>query len=102
MVAARDVSQVAHDHGRSCYAVHMAHTFGGATPKMVSAQAKLRDPAVDRAMAELKFPRRAHRRDPLFWSATVAVARAQSGCAPTLPPIAAPRMRISSTLSLPQ
>lgn len=40
-----------------CYAVHMAHTFGGATPEVVSAQAKLRDPAVDRAMtAELKFP----------------------------------------------
>ncbi|KBT08477.1 hypothetical protein Z534_00836 [Mycobacterium tuberculosis UT0032] len=40
-----------------CYAVHMAHTFGAATPEVVSAQAKLRDPAVDRAMtAELKFP----------------------------------------------
>jgi predicted dehydrogenase len=40
-----------------CYAVHMARTFGGATPEVVSAQAKLRDPQVDRAMtAELRFP----------------------------------------------
>jgi predicted dehydrogenase len=39
-----------------CYAVHMARTFGGATPEVVSAQAKLRDPRVDRAMtAELQF-----------------------------------------------
>lgn len=40
-----------------CYAVHMARTFGGATPEVVSAQAKLRDPHVDRAMtAQLRFP----------------------------------------------
>ena len=40
-----------------CYAVHMARTFGGSTPEVVSAQAKLRDPQVDRAMtAELRFP----------------------------------------------
>ncbi len=40
-----------------CYAVHMARTFGGATPQVVSAQAKLRDPLVDRAMtAQLRFP----------------------------------------------
>lgn len=40
-----------------CYAVHMARTFGGATPKVVSAQAKLRDPQIDRAMtAQLRFP----------------------------------------------
>jgi predicted dehydrogenase len=40
-----------------CYAVHMARTFGGATPEVVSAQAKLRDPQIDRAMtAELQFP----------------------------------------------
>ena len=40
-----------------CYAVHMVRTFGGATPEVVSAQAKLRDPQVDRAMtAELRFP----------------------------------------------
>jgi len=39
-----------------CYAVHMARTFGGPTPEVVSAQAKLRDPQVDRAMtAELRF-----------------------------------------------
>jgi predicted dehydrogenase len=39
-----------------CYAVHMARTFGGETPEVVSAQAKLRDPEVDRAMtAELRF-----------------------------------------------
>src|SRR5882757_10829594 len=40
-----------------CYAVHMARVFGGATPEVVSAQAKLRDPQVDRAMTvELRFP----------------------------------------------
>ena len=40
-----------------CYAVHMARTFGGSTPEVVAAQAKLRDPQVDRAMtAELRFP----------------------------------------------
>jgi len=39
-----------------CYAVHMVRTFGGGTPEVVSAQAKLRDPQVDRAMtAELRF-----------------------------------------------
>jgi predicted dehydrogenase len=39
-----------------CYAVHMARTFGGSAPEVVSAQAKLRDPQVDRAMtAELRF-----------------------------------------------
>lgn len=40
-----------------CYAVHMARTFGGASPQVVSARAKLRDPRVDRAMtADLRFP----------------------------------------------
>jgi predicted dehydrogenase len=40
-----------------CYAVNMVRTFGGPTPEVVSAQAKLRDPRVDRAMtAELRFP----------------------------------------------
>jgi len=40
-----------------CYAVHMARTFGGGTPEVVSAQAKLRDHQIDRAMtAELVFP----------------------------------------------
>lgn len=40
-----------------CYAVHMVRTFGGATPQVVSAQAKLHGPQIDRAMtAELSFP----------------------------------------------
>ena len=40
-----------------CYAVHMVRTFGGATPEIVSAQPKLRDSRVDRAMtAQLRFP----------------------------------------------
>lgn len=40
-----------------CYAVHMARIFGGATPEVVSAQAKLRDPQIDRAItAQLRFP----------------------------------------------
>lgn len=40
-----------------CYAVHMVRTFGGATPEVVSAQAKLRDRQIDRAMtAQLRFP----------------------------------------------
>ena len=40
-----------------CYPVHMVRTFGGATPEVVTAQAKLRDPQIDRAMtAELRFP----------------------------------------------
>jgi predicted dehydrogenase len=39
-----------------CYAVHMARTFGGGTPEVVAAQAKLRDRQIDRAMtAELRF-----------------------------------------------
>jgi predicted dehydrogenase len=40
-----------------CYAVHMARTYGGENPEVVSAQAKLRDPQIDRAMtAKLRFP----------------------------------------------
>lgn len=40
-----------------CYAIHMARIFGGGTPEVVSAQAKLRDGQVDRAMtAELRYP----------------------------------------------
>ncbi len=40
-----------------CYAVDMVRAFGGSTPEVVSAQAKLRGPEIDRAMtAELKFP----------------------------------------------
>jgi len=39
-----------------CYAVNILRTFGGSTPEVVSAQAKLRDPRVDRAMtAEFRF-----------------------------------------------
>ena len=38
------------------YVVHMLRTFGGSTPTVVSARAKLRGPEVDRAMtAELRF-----------------------------------------------
>lgn len=39
-----------------CYAVDMVRRFGGSTPKVVSAQAKLRGAEVDRVMtAELRF-----------------------------------------------
>jgi predicted dehydrogenase len=39
-----------------CYPVHMVRTFGGSTPEVVSAHAKLRGPQIDRAMtAELRF-----------------------------------------------
>ena len=39
-----------------CYAVDMVRTFGGSTPEVVSAQAKLRGGQLDRAMtAELRF-----------------------------------------------
>ena len=39
-----------------CYAVSMIRTFGGSTPEVVSAHAKLRDAQVDRAMtAQLRF-----------------------------------------------
>src|SRR6201992_606196 len=38
------------------YVVNMARIFGGSTPKVVAARAKLRNPQVDRAMtAELRF-----------------------------------------------
>jgi predicted dehydrogenase len=40
-----------------CYLVHMARTFGGPSPEVVAAQAKLRDKQIDRAMtADLRFP----------------------------------------------
>lgn len=40
-----------------CYAVDMVRAFGGSTPEVVSAQAKLRGSQLDRAMtAELRFP----------------------------------------------
>src|SRR5271155_2445390 len=39
-----------------CYAVDMVRRFGGSTPEVVSAQAKLRSPEIDRAMtAQLRF-----------------------------------------------
>jgi predicted dehydrogenase len=39
-----------------CYTVDLVRMFGGSTPEVVSAQAKLRGPEVDRAMtAELRF-----------------------------------------------
>jgi predicted dehydrogenase len=39
-----------------CYAVDMVRTFGGSTPQVVSARAKLRGPEVDRVMtADLRF-----------------------------------------------
>ena len=39
-----------------CYAVHMARTFGGSTPEVLWAKAKMRGPRIDRAMvAELVF-----------------------------------------------
>lgn len=40
-----------------CYPVHMARTFGGPSPEVVAARAKLRDKQIDRAMtADLRFP----------------------------------------------
>ncbi|MFB8009611.1 Gfo/Idh/MocA family protein [Nocardia sp. NPDC056000] len=40
-----------------CYAVHMARVLGREQPEVTSAQAKVRDPRVDRAMtAELRYP----------------------------------------------
>ncbi|MRH90920.1 gfo/Idh/MocA family oxidoreductase [Nocardia sp. SYP-A9097] len=40
-----------------CYAVHMARVLGGENPEVTAAQAKVRDPRIDRAMtAELAFP----------------------------------------------
>ncbi|MDH6247983.1 Gfo/Idh/MocA family oxidoreductase, partial [Mycobacterium sp. OTB74] len=39
-----------------CYAVDLVRTFGGSTPEVVSAHAKLKGPEVDRVMtAELRF-----------------------------------------------
>ena len=40
-----------------CYAVHMARTLAGGEPEVVSAEARLRSPGVDRYMgAEVRFP----------------------------------------------
>ena len=50
-----------------CYAVHMVRTFGGSTPEVVSAQAKLRDPQSRPGHdGRVAICRRAHRPDPLL------------------------------------
>jgi predicted dehydrogenase len=57
-----------------CYAVHMARIFGGGeTPEIVSAQAKLRDAKIDRAMtAQLRYPSgHTGRVQCSMWSSTV-------------------------------
>src|ERR1700755_1866355 len=61
------------------YVVNMARTFGGSTPKVVAAQAKLRDPQVDRAMAaESPFSKgRAGRSRSSLWSSDLFRARAK-------------------------
>jgi hypothetical protein len=62
------------------YAVDMMRTFGGSTPEVVLAQAKLRDPQVDRADGRVAVPA-AHRPGPLLdvVLASVAVER-YGGC----------------------
>jgi predicted dehydrogenase len=61
------------------YVVNMVRTFGGSTPKVVAAQAKLRDPRVDRAMtAELRFAGgHAGRIRCALWSSDLFRARAK-------------------------
>jgi predicted dehydrogenase len=61
------------------YVINMARTFGGSTPKVVSAQAKLRDPRVDRAMtAELRYASgHAGRIRCALWSSDLFRARAK-------------------------
>jgi predicted dehydrogenase len=61
------------------YVVNMVRTFGGSTPKVVAAQAKLRDPRVDRAMtAELSFASgHAGRMRCALWSSDLFRARAK-------------------------
>jgi predicted dehydrogenase len=61
------------------YVINMARTFGGSTPKVVSAQAKLRDPRVDRAMtAELHYASgHAGRIRCALWSSDLFRARAK-------------------------
>lgn len=61
------------------YVANMARTFGGSTPKVVSAQAKLRDPRVDRAMtAELQYPEgHTGRLKCALWSSNLFRARAK-------------------------
>ncbi len=67
-----------------CYAVHMVRTFGGSTPEVVSAQAKLRGPEIDRAMtAELRFAGgHTGRVRCSMWSTASAALQRQSGRRP--------------------
>ena len=63
-----------------CYAAHVVRTLGGSTPEVVSAQAKLRDAQVDRAMtAELRFAKWAHRAGPLLVVVVGSVAVERQG-----------------------
>jgi predicted dehydrogenase len=61
------------------YVVNMMRTFGGSTPTVVAAQAKLRDPRVDRAMtAQLRFAAgHAGRVRCSLWSSDLFRARAK-------------------------
>lgn len=61
------------------YAVDALRAFGGSTPEVVAAQAKLRDPRVDRAMrAQLRFPGGAAGRLRVsLWSSDLFRARAK-------------------------
>ena len=56
-----------------CYAVHMLRTLAGAEPEVVSADAKLRSPGVDRVMrADLRFADgRTGRINASMWSTSV-------------------------------
>ena len=56
-----------------CYAVHMLRTLAGAEPQVVSAEAKLRSPGVDRMMrAEMQFAdRRTGTINTSMWSTSV-------------------------------
>src|SRR6202012_6043746 len=61
------------------YVVNMARTFGGSTPNVGAAQAKLRDPRIDRGMtAEFPFTIRQTGRLPCsLWSSDLFRARAK-------------------------
>ena len=56
-----------------CYAVHMLRTLAGTEPEVVSAEAKLRSPGVDRVMrADMRFADgRTGRINTSMWSTTV-------------------------------
>jgi predicted dehydrogenase len=56
-----------------CYAVHMLRTLAGTEPEVVSAEAKLRSPGVDRVMrADMRFPDgRTGRIITSMWSSTL-------------------------------